>query len=72
LFSGVEERVQFFNGKLDILHEQQQIGRLSASSQPSLQEADMLQQAMDAVSPLHQRQELRSTVVTLSRRMARL
>ena len=71
LFSGLEERLEFFNRKLYVLHEQQQIGRLSASPQPSLQEAGMLQQAMDVMSSLAAVQELVSTVVTLSRCVSR-
>jgi hypothetical protein len=72
-FSGLEERAEFFNGKLDVLHEQQQIGRLSASPQPSLQQAGMLRQAMGTVlSPLQQCKEVLFAVVFLNRRVSHL
>jgi hypothetical protein len=69
----LEERVEFFNRKFYVLHEQQQIGRLSAAPQPSLQEAGMLRQAVDiALSLLQQGKELVSIVVFLNRRVSRL
>jgi len=69
---GLEERVEFFNRKLYILHEQQQIGRLSAAPQPSLQEAGMLRQAVDVVLSLLQQCKGPAFVVILSRSVSRL
>jgi hypothetical protein len=68
----VEERVEFFNRKLYILHEQQQIGRFSAAPQPSLQEAGMLRQAVEVVLSLLQQGKGLAFVVIIGRSVSRL